>query len=65
MMIWAEKPLGDPGWIRENTNFVRQEPVAGTGHFVQIEQPEMTNALLRAFLDDVSNDPRATPKGGG
>lgn len=65
MMIWAEKPLGDPGWIRDNTNFVRQEPVAGTGHFVQMEQPEITNALLRAFLDDVANDPRvgAVPAG--
>lgn len=58
MMIWAEKPLGDPGWIRDNTNFVRQEPVAGTGHFVQMEQPSITNALLRAFLDDIANDPR-------
>ena len=58
MVIWAEKPLGDPGWVRDNTNFVRQEPVAGTGHFVQMEQPAITNALLRAFLDDVANDPR-------
>ena len=58
MMIWAENPLGDPAWIREQTNFVRQEPVAGTGHFVQLEQPHVTNALLRAFLDDVANDPR-------
>lgn len=58
MMIWAEKPLGDPAWIRDRTNFVRQEPVAGTGHFVQLEQPAVTNALLRAFLDDLANDPR-------
>jgi len=61
MMIWAEKPLGDPGWIRDNTNFVRQEPVAGTGHFVHMEQPAVTNALLHAFLDDVATDPRVTP----
>lgn len=61
MMIWAEKPLGDPGWVRENTMFVRQEPVAGTGHFVQIEQPTITNALLRAFLDDIQRDPRVKP----
>lgn len=65
MMIWAEKPLGDPGWIRDNTNFVRQEPVAGTGHFVQMEQPQITNALLRAFLDDVENDPRVKPVSAG
>lgn len=61
MMIWAEKPLGDPGWVRENTMFVRQEPVAGTGHFVQMEQPTITNALLRAFLDDIQRDPRVKP----
>ena len=60
MMIWAEKPLGDPGWIRDNTMFVRQEPVAGTGHFVHMEQPAVTNALLRAFLDDVERDPRVS-----
>lgn len=65
MMIWAENPLGDPAWIREHTNFVRQEPVAGTGHFVQMEQPQITNALLRAFLDDVANDPRVTPSTDG
>jgi hypothetical protein len=58
MMIWAEKPLGDPGWVRDNTMFVRQEPVAEAGHFVQMEQPAVTNALLRAFLDDVARDPR-------
>lgn len=61
MAIWAEKPLGDPSWLRERTMFLRQEPVAATGHFVQIEQPEVTNALLRAFLDDVSHDPRIAP----
>ena len=61
MMIWAEKPLGDPGWIRDNTMFVRQEPVAGTGHFVQMEQPAITNALLWAFLDDIQRDPRVKP----
>jgi len=61
MMIWAEKPLGDPAWVRDSTMFVRQEPVAGAGHFVQMEQPEVTNALLRAFLDDIARDPRVRP----
>lgn len=61
MTIWASRPLGNPAWLRDNTMFVRQEPVANSGHFVQIEQPEVTNALLRAFLDDVANDPRVTP----
>jgi pimeloyl-ACP methyl ester carboxylesterase len=62
MMIWAERPLGDPAWIRDQTMFVRQEPVAGTGHFVHMEQPAVTNALLRAFLDDIARDPRVTPR---
>jgi pimeloyl-ACP methyl ester carboxylesterase len=61
MMIWAEKPLGDPAWIREQTMFVRQEPVAESGHFVHMEQPDVTNALLTAFLDDIARDPRVTP----
>lgn len=60
MTIWGELPLGEPGWIRDNTMFVRQEPVAGTGHFVPMEQPAVTNALLRAFLDDVARDPRVS-----
>lgn len=58
MCIWAEKPLGDPAWFRDICPFVRQEPVAGTGHFVQLEEPAITSALLRAFLDDVARDPR-------
>ena len=60
MLVWAAKPLGDPGWIRDQTMFVRQEPVAGTGHFVHMEQPAVTNALLRAFLDDIERDPRVS-----
>lgn len=58
MAIWAERPLGDPAWLRNMTKFARQEPLPGTGHFFQLEQPERTNALLRAFLDDVAADPR-------
>ncbi len=58
MAIWAEKPLGDPAWLREVAMFLRQEPIPGTGHFFQLEQPAVTNALLRAFVDDVQRDPR-------
>lgn len=58
MAIWAGKPLGDPAWLRERTMFLRQEPIAGAGHFFQLEKPAVTNALLRAFLDDVERDPR-------
>jgi pimeloyl-ACP methyl ester carboxylesterase len=60
MAIWAEKPLGDPAWLRDHTIFLRQEPVPETGHFVQMEQPAVTNALLRAFLDDALRDPRVS-----
>jgi pimeloyl-ACP methyl ester carboxylesterase len=60
MAIWSEAPLGDPAWLRDVTMFVRQEPIAGTGHFFQLEQPAITNALLRAFLDDIARDPRVS-----
>lgn len=63
MAIWAEQPLGDPEWLRNETMFVRQEPVAGAGHFFQLEQPAITNALLRAFVDDVRRDPRTPGEG--
>lgn len=58
MLIWAGSPLGDPEWVRDLTMFARQEPMAGAGHFFQLERPDVTNALLRAFLDDVERDPR-------
>ncbi len=58
MAIWAARPLGDPVWLRDRAMFIRQEPVAGAGHFVQLEKPAVTNALLRAFLDDIKRDPR-------
>ncbi len=58
MAIWAERPLGDPAHLRDIAMFIRQEPIAGAGHFFQLEQPEITNALLRAFEDDVRRDPR-------
>ncbi len=58
MAIWAEGALGEPLWLREVAMYIRQEVVPGTGHFFQLEEPGMTNALLRAFLDDVARDPR-------
>lgn len=58
MAIWAERPVGDPTFFREQAVFVRQERIPGTGHFFQLEQPAVTNALLRAFVDDVERDPR-------
>ncbi|MFN0093997.1 MAG: alpha/beta fold hydrolase [Dehalococcoidia bacterium] len=58
MALWADPPIGDPAWFRAVCMLVRQEAVAGAGHFFQIEQPAVTNALLRAFLDDVERDPR-------
>lgn len=62
MAIWASRPLGDPRRVREITRFVRQELVPA-GHFFQLELPEMTNALLRAFVDDVRRDPRLAKQG--
>jgi len=58
MAIWAARPLGDPAHLRDLAMFIRQEPIAGAGHFFQLEQPAVTNALLRAFVDDVQRDPR-------
>lgn len=58
MAIWAATPIGNPAWLRDTAPFVRQEPVAGTGHFPQLERPDVVSALLRAFLDDVASDPR-------
>jgi pimeloyl-ACP methyl ester carboxylesterase len=58
MAIWeAARPLGNAERLREIAPFVRQEPI-DAGHFFQLELPDVTNALLRAFLDDVANDPR-------
>jgi pimeloyl-ACP methyl ester carboxylesterase len=59
MAIWPERPsLGNPAWLREQTMFLRQEPVADAGHFFQLERAEHTNALLRAFLEEAERDPR-------
>lgn len=63
MAIWPPKPMGDPAHLRDITVFIRQEPIAGAGHFFQLEKPAITNALLRAFLDDVERDPRITLPG--
>jgi pimeloyl-ACP methyl ester carboxylesterase len=60
MAIWSGAPLGDPAWLRDSTMFVRQEPIPGAGHFFQLEQPAVTSALLRAFLDDIRHDPRGS-----
>ena len=62
MAFWAEQPLGEPNLLRDLATFVRQEPIAGAGHFFQLERPEITNALLRAFEDDVLTDPRLKPR---
>lgn len=58
MALWPGRPIGNPEKLREMLVFLRQEPVAGAGHFLQLEQPAVTTALLRAFLDDVERDPR-------
>jgi pimeloyl-ACP methyl ester carboxylesterase len=58
MALWAERPIAAASWLRDICMFVRQEVIAGTGHFFQIERPDVTNALLLAFVDDVARDPR-------
>lgn len=62
MAAWAERPLGHPAWLRSVTRFARQEPITGAGHFFQLERPDVTNALIRSFLEDVANDPRLTER---
>lgn len=58
MAIWGARPLGNPERIREACPLIRQEPMGDVGHFFQLEAPAITTALLRAFLDDVREDPR-------
>jgi pimeloyl-ACP methyl ester carboxylesterase len=58
MALWPSRPIGNPDKLREMLVFLRQEPVADSGHFLQLEHPAVTTALLRAFLDDVERDPR-------
>lgn len=58
MAIWGATPLGNPERIRSVCPLIRQEPMGDTGHFFQLEQPGITSALLRAFADDVADDPR-------
>ena len=58
MIVWPEIPSGNPERLREITYFLRQEPIADTGHFLQLEKPEIITSLLRAFVDDVDRDPR-------
>ncbi|MCK9518110.1 MAG: alpha/beta hydrolase [Dehalococcoidia bacterium] len=63
MAIWSAQPRGNPERLRETLFFIRQEPIAEAGHYFQLERPDVTNALLRAFLDDVERDPRVQPPG--
>lgn len=58
MVLWPTRPAGNPENLRGATTFLRQEPIADSGHFLQLEHPEVTTALLRAFVDDVRRDPR-------
>lgn len=58
MAVWPDEPLANPARLRDLTRFLRQEPVAGTGHFVMLDRPEVFTALLRDFVDEVRRDPR-------
>ncbi|MDZ7728569.1 MAG: alpha/beta hydrolase [Dehalococcoidia bacterium] len=63
MALWSMDPVGDPDELRRFTMFLRQEPVANGGHFLQLDQPKLTNALIRSFVDDVIRDPRLEQAG--
>lgn len=63
MVLWGMNPPGQPERLRENTMFLRQEPIPDAGHFFQLERPDVTAALLRAFVDDVERDPRLKEEG--
>jgi pimeloyl-ACP methyl ester carboxylesterase len=65
MAIWSGRGPDDElvKRLRHETVFLRQEPVMGAAHFFQLEKPAITNALLRAFLDDVLRDPRLAAMG--
>jgi pimeloyl-ACP methyl ester carboxylesterase len=58
MALWPSRPVGNPDKLRETLVFLRQEPIPDSGHFLQLEHPAVTTALLRAFIDDVERDPR-------
>jgi len=58
MAIWPDEPLGSLERLRDLTRFLRQEPVAGAGHFVMLDRPAVFSALLRDFVDEVRRDPR-------
>lgn len=58
MALWPTRPAGNPEKLRDLTVFLRQEPIPDSGHFLQLEHPLVTTALLRAFVDDVERDPR-------
>ena len=45
------------GWLRG-----RHVTVAGTGHYVHLEDPEATMAAIRAFFDEVEHDRRTAPR---
>ena len=60
MIIWPDNPSGSPEKLREITQFLRQEPIADTGHFLQLEKPAIVASLLRAFVDEIDRDPRIT-----
>ncbi len=62
MAFWSANPRGNPDRVRSVCPIIRQEPMGDCGHFFQLEEPAITSALLRAFADDVMNDPRLQPR---
>lgn len=53
LMVWAEKVMDDFGFdAHEMVTDMEEVRMAGTGHFLMMEQPEAFNTILRNFLQD-------------
>jgi pimeloyl-ACP methyl ester carboxylesterase len=54
LAIWpGPTPMGgDPAWLREHYPELHQEFFDQVGHFVQLEAPTATNALLMRFIEE-------------
>jgi len=66
LAIWpGPAPLGgDPAWLREHYPALQQEFFDQVGHFVQLEAPDATTALLIRFIEDrvtAAGLPHSTP----
>lgn len=53
LTVWADKVMDDFGFdANEMVTDLEEVRMAGTGHFLMMEQPEVFNAILREFMVD-------------